>query len=68
MTVWTLVLVLLLLGVIWWAASRFAAQIGSTLVMLIKIVIVVTAFFIVLTAFGVLGTLQSIRVPNVGGG
>jgi len=67
MTVWTLVLVLLLMGVIWWAAAKFAGQIGPTLVLLIRIVVIVTAVFLVLTAFGVLGTLQNIRVPNVGG-
>lgn len=63
MTLWQLILVLVCIGILIWAARRFIADV--LLQKLAVIVLVVAGVFIVLNAIGLLTVLKRLAVPHV---
>lgn len=59
-----LLIILIVIGVVVWAVTTFI-PIDSGIKRLIQIVGVVVAVFIVLNAFGVIGSLSGVRVPTI---
>ena len=64
MSIISLILVLVLIGVIVWAVTTYI-PLDAGIKNLIKIVGVIIAVFICLNAFGVIGSLSSVQVPKI---
>ncbi len=64
MSIISLLVALIVIGVVIWAVTTFIPMDGN-IKMIIRVVGVVIALLIVLNAFGIIGSLSSIKVPTV---
>lgn len=63
-----LVITLIVVGVCLWALNRFGAQfIDGKILQIINIVVVIAVVFWLLSAFGLLESCSTVKVPRVNG-
>lgn len=64
MSVISLLVVLIVIGVIIWAVTTFIPM-DANIKMLIRVVGVIIALLYILNAFGVIGSMSGMRVPKI---
>jgi len=65
MSVIVLIVLLCVLGGIWWLIDSKGSALNPTFKLVIKVVLIVVAVVLVLSAFGVWDELKSLKVPKL---